>query len=239
MKRILIALALLCLPYSAHGQALSKLCVQGATNPNNCIPVSSSTPLPVTPSAPSGTSDVNIKQVNGATVAVGHGTAATAQRVELPTDGTGVVGLNAGSNVIGKVSVDQATPGTTNAVQTIPGTSGGLSNYVVEAAASDNHAVIKNGAGQVYGIQVFNNSATVNYLRLYNAGTGFNGCNSATNIAWEGNIPASTSGAGFIANLQNGIAFATGISICITGAFGQTDTTNATASAISVNVQYK
>lgn len=65
---------------------------------------------------PSGTQDINLKQVNGGAVDVGHGTAAGAQRVELPTDGTGVVGLNAGSNIIGKVGIDQTTPGTTNLV---------------------------------------------------------------------------------------------------------------------------
>lgn len=48
--------------------------------------------------------------------AAGHGTAATALRVELPTDGTGVVGLNAGAALIGKVGIDQTTVGTTNAV---------------------------------------------------------------------------------------------------------------------------
>lgn len=48
--------------------------------------------------------------------AAGHGTAATALRVELPTDGTGVVGLNAGTNLIGKAGIDQTTVGTTNGV---------------------------------------------------------------------------------------------------------------------------
>jgi hypothetical protein len=47
---------------------------------------------------------------------LGHGTAAAAVRVELPTDGTGVVGLAAGSALVGKVGIDQTTPGTTNAV---------------------------------------------------------------------------------------------------------------------------
>lgn len=46
----------------------------------------------------------NISQINGATVQVGHGTAAGSLRVELPTDGTGVVGLNAGSNNIGSIT---------------------------------------------------------------------------------------------------------------------------------------
>lgn len=55
---------------------------------------------------PSGTQDVNITKVAGVAVSQGHGTAATAIRVELPTDGTGVVGLNAGTNVIGHVIND-------------------------------------------------------------------------------------------------------------------------------------
>lgn len=79
--------------------------------------VSTAKPLPVTASfSPSGTQDVNITKINGAAVAVGHGLAATALRVELPTDGTGVVGLIAGSAIVGKVGIDQTTPGTTNAV---------------------------------------------------------------------------------------------------------------------------
>jgi hypothetical protein len=161
--------------------------------------------------------------------------------------------IPAGTNIIGKVgidqttpgttnavAIDQTTPGTTNAVQIIAGTTGGNLNYILEPAASDNHGVIKNGAGTVYGIQSFNNSATINYMRLYNAGTGFNGCNSATNILWEGHIPANTSDAGFISPFPvSGIAFTTGLSICVTGGYGQTNTSNATASAISLNVQYK
>ncbi len=59
---------------------------------------------------------VNVTQVAGATIAQGNGTAATAIRVALPTDGTGVVGLNAGTNLVGKVGIDQTTVGTTNAV---------------------------------------------------------------------------------------------------------------------------
>lgn len=66
-----------------------------------------------------GTSDLvaaDITKIAGATVPVGHGVAATAMRVELPSDGTGVVGLIAGAALVGKVGVDQTTPGTTNNV---------------------------------------------------------------------------------------------------------------------------
>lgn len=65
-----------------------------------------------------GTVDENLKQINGVTVSTGHGVANTGTlRVELPTDGTGKVGLNAGAAVIGQVGIDQTTPGTTNRTQ--------------------------------------------------------------------------------------------------------------------------
>ena len=60
-----------------------------------------------------GASAVNIQDGgNSLTVdyaTTGSGTATGALRVELPTNGTGVVGINAGSALIGKVSIDQAT----------------------------------------------------------------------------------------------------------------------------------
>lgn len=123
--------------------------------------------------------------------------------------------------------------------QPAPVTSGGLISFSLEPAASDNHQNIVNGAHQVYHIVAFNNSATINYYRLYNAGTGFNGCGSATGLIWEGHIPANISDAGFIEDIAQGLAFSTGISICVTGAYGKTDTTAAIASAISFNVGYK
>lgn len=182
---------------------------------------------------------VNLAQVAGVTTPVGHGVAATALRVELPTDGTGVVGLNTGSNVIGKVSIDQTTPGTTNATQEIAGTTGGTSSYHVIAAASDNHVVIKNGAGQVYSLDATSIHTTYQYVRLYDAGTGFNGCNSATNIIGGWIIPGAAAGAGAIKAFPVGRSFTNGLAVCITGAFSDTDTTNATASVLSLNVGYK
>jgi hypothetical protein len=53
---------------------------------------------------------VDLRQVAGASVAVGNGVAAAAQRVTLANDGTGVVGLNAGENQIGKVGGSLAQP---------------------------------------------------------------------------------------------------------------------------------
>jgi hypothetical protein len=108
--------------------------------------------------------------------------------------------------------------------------------YFVQPTASDNHANIKNGAGKVYKISVTNNSATTNYLRMYDAASGFNGCNSATNLVYQMAILPT---AGFIDTWAGGMPFATGISICVTSGYATTDTTAATASALSVNVGYK
>lgn len=61
-------------------------------------------------------SSVNLSQVNGVTTPTGNGTAATSLRVTLSTDGTGVVGLIAGSAIVGNFRIDQTTPGNTNGV---------------------------------------------------------------------------------------------------------------------------
>lgn len=194
---------------------------------------------------------VNVAQINGVAPLMGAGNTGTGSpRVTIASD-QAAIPVNATlsaetTKVIGTINVAAAqTIATTNAgtfavqAQPTPVTSGGLSLYFVQPTASDNHAVIKAGAGQVYHISVTNNSATVNYLRLYNATTGFNGCNSATNLVGQWAIPASTSVGGLSMNVGMGVAFATGISICVTSGYATNDTTNATASAMSVNVGYK
>lgn len=67
--------------------------------------IASMTKLLVTPDALPANQSVNVAQIAGATTNTGHGTASGSLRVELPTDGTGVVGLNAGSATIGKVDI--------------------------------------------------------------------------------------------------------------------------------------
>lgn len=66
---------------------------------------------------------VNLTQVAGATAATGHGVAATALRVELPTDGTGVVGLAAGVANVGSVVVSSGTVVNNGGSVTLVGTS--------------------------------------------------------------------------------------------------------------------
>lgn len=180
------------------------------------------------------------------------------------TPGTGATNLGkaedaaatSGDTGVGALAVQTATPADaatdgdyaylqmkngllwTAAVPT-PAASGALTTFFLQPTASDNHANIKNGAGTVYHIRATNNSATINYLRLYNAATGFNGCNSATNLVTQIAVPASTSGAGFVDDNAIGDAYSTGISICVTSGYATTDTTNATASAMSITISYK
>jgi hypothetical protein len=115
----------------------------------------------------------------------------------------------------------------------------GLLTYNVVAGASDNHVVIKAGRGTVYQVSARNtNAATLAYVRLYNATTGFNGCNSATGLIGYWVIPAAATGGGFESSIPLGDAYPLGISICITGGAGFTDTTAAPASGVSVKVSY-
>lgn len=91
--------------------------VVGQNTMANSLPVaiaSNQSSIPV--SATQGTSPwvENLTQIAGASVQTGHGTAAGTLRVELPTDGTGVVGLNAGTNTIGAV-ISAGSAGFSNA----------------------------------------------------------------------------------------------------------------------------
>lgn len=118
--------------------------------------------------------------------------------------------------------------------------------YYISTAASDNHATICSGSTCLLSdLDVGNSSATVNYIRFYNAGTGFNGCNSSTNLFFKMTIPGNASGGGFIKSWAQGLSpgsltnsTVTGISICITSVNTLTDTTAATA-LIDVNVAYR
>jgi hypothetical protein len=199
--------------------------------------------------------DVNLKDVAGAAINTGHGTAAGSIRVELPTDGTGVVGLAAGTNIVGKIGIDQTTPGTTNGVQinaALPSgtntigavtpaaaTSGGSTAYHLSggSAASTNSTNVKASAGTVYNIVALNTSATLAYLRLYNASSAPT-CSSATGVVHDYPVPANASGAGLVIPFPTGEAYSTGIGFCLTGGGTDTDATNA-PTGVYVEISYK
>lgn len=190
----------------------------------------------------------------GGTVTLGAGTAIAGKfGIDQTTPGTtnGVqvnAALPAGTNVIGKVSIDQTTPGTTNAVQTlsgsvaqiVPATSGGTTSYHANVPNNVTGVVVKNTPGQVYGIQVSNNSTTVGYLHLYDstsAPTAGAGTIKKTLI-----VPAPAAGGGGGNNYVNllGSAFAAGIAYTFTAGNGtDADVTVPAVSTYSIEIDYK
>lgn len=126
------------------------------------VTVSASKPLPVTTSSPSGTQDVNLTKVAGATVATGHGTAAGSLRVELPTDGTGII---AGVTTVTTVSTVSSVAAT---VLPTPTATAGLGIANVVSTALETGHVIKNAAGNLYGFTVTTTTAA-GYVQIFNA----------------------------------------------------------------------
>lgn len=108
-----------------------------------------------------GQQPIQLQTYNGGgAVALGNGTAATALRVALPTDGTGVVGLIAGSAVIGHIISDGIAPSTSSTYA--------LSRYHAASAAA---AVVKASAGNLYGLVIGNSGTTPCFIQLFNAAT--------------------------------------------------------------------
>lgn len=77
----------------------------------------------------------------------GHGLAANALRVELPTDGTGKVGLNTGTNSIGTVGLNTGT----NSVGTVGINAGSNAIGSVEAAGAVAHDAVGTGINPTLG----------------------------------------------------------------------------------------
>src|SRR6202012_2399104 len=114
-----------------------------------------------------GTASVNLTQVGGAAVALGSTTSSASLPVVIASDqaavsvkqataanlnatvvGTGTFAVQnttatpAGTNLIGKVGIDQTTPGTTNGVQTLSGSTTG----VTQATAANLNAQVQGTA---------------------------------------------------------------------------------------------
>jgi hypothetical protein len=163
----------------------------------------------------------NITQAGGTNISTGTGAGgAGIPRVTVSND----------SNVLATQS------GTWTAVLN-PATSGGLSTTKLISAASTNATSLKASAGQIYNVQAFNLNAAPRYLKVYNkASAPTVGTDTPVNV-WM--IPGNTTGAGFVLEISNGVAFATGIAYAITGGITDADTTAIGANEVVVNIQYK
>lgn len=134
--------------------------------------------------------------------------------------------LVAGTALIGQTAnTAQAT--TTNSTVTC----------YLTSAATTNATNCKASAGNLYGFDLINTTATLYYLRLYNLAAAPT-CNSATGFVRTIPIPASATGAGITRDISAGEGYSTGLSFCLTGGGSSTDNTNA-ATGVYVTLQYK
>jgi hypothetical protein len=105
--------------------------------------------------------------------------------------------------------------------------------YAVTAAASTNGANIKASPAKVLSITAFNVSGAAKFIKLYNKATAPTVGTDAPLLT----IPVPASGNVNIVN-PVGIKFTTGLSIAITGAAADTDTTALTADDVRLVINY-
>jgi hypothetical protein len=147
--------------------------------------------------------------------------------------------IPAGTNVIGKVDIDQTTPGTTNGVQVNSTTGGGATPFHVLSAASNNATLVSTGAHTLYSLVIAGTNTAIGDVRIYDAASSPT-CSSATGVVL--NFPVITT-SGFLGGIvvpipPQGILLANGLAYCITGAVADNDNTNA-PTGINVNGAYK
>lgn len=117
--------------------------------------------------------------------------------IDQTTPGTtnGVVittAIPAGTNLIGKFGIDQTTPGTTNAIVSTATTTQGLTPYGLQTAASTNSTLVSTGAHTLKGMYLESSSTTVMYLRMYDT-AGAPTCSSSTGFIRSFAIPPAAS----------------------------------------------
>ena len=134
--------------------------------------------------------------------------------------------LPAGTNLVGDVGLSGAR------------TSGGTTIFR-SIDLDETEEEIKSTAGQVYWITAFNLTASVLYLKFYNA-TAATVVVGTTTPVLTFPIPTQgdTNGAGFVLAIPNGIAFGTAITVAATTGIADTDAGAPAANACVVNIGY-
>lgn len=224
------------------------------TTPTQCAAVSSGGAVTVSPvgtAQGASTSGVTgslvlcatTTSITGGTTATVNGfncTPAGALRIDNSTVAGTAIDTNSGTKSAGTQRVVLATdqPALTNPllvnIQAV--TSGGWSLSSTLTPNNTTAVVVKASAGQIGKIVAFNNSATIAYLKIYNATSAT--CGSGTPVD-RILIPASTSGAGVSIPDAVGDAYSTGITYCVTTGYADNDTTAPAANAYVVNIHYK
>lgn len=126
----------------------------------------------------------------------------------------------------------------TGTLQSIPGTTGGLSIYRANVPNNNTGVVVKASPGQLYAVGMFNNSAVVAYLKFYDKATA--PTVGTDPVLFDMMFPApAAGGGGVILPIANGAAFPTGISYGVVTDFADNGTTAPAANAYKLVFFYK
>lgn len=175
----------------------------------------------------------NLAQMGGVAIAMGSGVrSAGTQRVTIATDDI------VPASQSGTWTVQPGNTANTTAwlVSSRPATSGGLTMHKTISAASTNATSVKNSAGQLYDIEVYNLNASPRYLKLYNKA-------SAPAVGTDVPvrtilIPGNTAGGGVTRTIPDGLAFSLGIAFALTTGIADSDTGAVALNEIAVNLGY-
>ena len=107
-----------------------------------------------------------------------------------------------------------------------------------DSAATTNATLVRPGNALINLLVVTNSTAALYYLKLYDVAAAPT-CNTST-VVFKVAVPfgASSSGGDLVIPLADGMQFFNGIGFCLTGAIGDTDTTNA-ATGVTINFAIK
>lgn len=154
------------------------------------------------------------------------------------TDGTNLRILKTDAN--GELQIDVLTlPAVSGSVtvsgsvSVVPQTTGGLTTFHLEAAASTNATNLKASAGQVYGWYVFNNNTLPRKVAFHNtSGTPTAGSSIFFTLVIPGSSAANVFG-------ETGIAFSSGIGITTVTGVADSDSTAVAADDLNINIWFK
>lgn len=151
--------------------------------------------------------------------------------IGLQADETGTDSVDEGDVGCPRMTLDRKT-----ITSPQPHTAGGCSAAAFLSDGSTKAGVIKNAAGQIYGLSVGNANAAACYVRLYNMTT--NPATTDTPV-YRFLIPGGSAGAGREKTWPLGMAFSTGIAYRITTGAADNNDTAAASAEVTANFDYK
>lgn len=137
----------------------------------------------------------------------------------------------AGTAIIGKVGLDQTTPGTTNGVTIAPSSASAVGIAAVASSAAEACHVLKAAAGNLYGVS--GTIGAAGWIMIFNA-TSAPADGAVTPVAWA---QPTTSGSWAINYGTIPLALSTGITVCASSTGPFTKTAYSTSTVFSGRVQ--